>query len=582
MKRFILPLVFGIIAIICLSFFLGCKTATLSAPVNLRFENRTLYWNAVEGADSYVVFFDDKEYEVKDCFFDFSKTGVYKNYTVEVMSVADGKNNSDWSEISFVITEPKESGYDDKGFFYTLVNDEGYELSRGNADIEGELVLPDYYDGLPVIGIAEKAFNASESLYVDCITESYCNTVTTGVTLPSRLKYLGNLSFKHLVRIEEVVFPDTVTVIGDSAFFGCKRLAKIKLPKNLKSILSSAFTRCALKDLYLPEGLEYIGYSAFDAFVTNYYNDLPVYTEQSFEKLVLPSTVKFIGARAFMGCTRLKEVTFLCENLEYANKSSFSKTLLDTDEPGAHFITGEKTVDGKMEKYALLWKYNDAETETYELRKPADTKLYVAGAAFSNTKLKRIIIGDGIKLSGGSSFAMCAALEEVVLPSDLTLILAGTFVGDYKLTQIIIPDGVVTIEEDAFQNCTSLKEVSLPEGVISIGNRCFRECHSLKELILPEGLISIGNWAFSGCSSLKTVILPKSLTVGNYAPFKNCASLESVFYTGSKGEWDNFSDSSPYFLVDFNETAKIYTYSEKKPTAEGNFWRYVDGVPTIW
>lgn len=559
MKRFILSLVFGIIAIICLSFFLGCKTATLSAPVNLRFENRTLYWNAVEGADSYVVFFDDKEYEVKDCFFDFSKTGVYKNYTVEVMSVADGKNNSDWSEISFVITEPKENGYDDKGFFYTLVNDEGYELSRGNADIEGELVLPDYYDGLPVIGIAEKAFNASESLYVDCITEAYCNTVTTCVTLPSRLKYLGNLSFKHLVRIEEVVFPDTVTEIGDSAFFGCKRLAKIKLPKNLKSILSGAFARCALKDLYLPEGLEYIGYSAFDAFVINYYNDLPVYTEQSFEKLVLPSTVKFIGARAFMGCTRLKEVTFLCENLEYANKSSFSKTLLDTDEPGAHFITGEKTVDGKTEKYALLWKYNDAETETYELRKPADTKLYVAGAAFSNTKLKRIIIGDGIKLSGDYFFMLCRTLEEVVLPSDLTFIPERTFIGLDKLCKVNIPTTVTHIDAQALLNCSSIKE-----------------------LILPEGLISIGNWAFSGCSSLKTVILPKSLTVGNYAPFKDCASLESVFYTGSKGEWDNFSDSSPYFLVDFNETAKIYTYSEKKPTAEGNFWRYVDGVPTIW
>ena len=28
--------------------------------------------------------------------------------------------------------------------------------------------------------------------------------------------------------------------------------------------------------------------------------------------------------------------------------------------------------------------------------------------------------------------------------------------------------------------------------------------------------------------------------------------------------------------------ATVYFYSEEKPTEPGNYWRYVDGVPTPW
>ena len=30
------------------------------------------------------------------------------------------------------------------------------------------------------------------------------------------------------------------------------------------------------------------------------------------------------------------------------------------------------------------------------------------------------------------------------------------------------------------------------------------------------------------------------------------------------------------------EATTIYYYSQARPTTEGNYWRYVDGVPTAW
>ncbi len=561
----------------------GCKTEKLSAPENLRLEHRTLYWDDVEDADGYVVFFDNKEYETETCFFDFSKITVFKDYDVEVMAVKDGKDNSDWAKFSFTLTEPVESGYDDKGFLYTLVDDEGYEITVGNADITGELVLPDYYDGLPVISIAEKAFLVSENIYADYFTEVYCNTVTTGVKLPSFLRYIGISAFRNLVRIEEVIFPDTVTEIGRFAFSGCKRLMRVQLPKNLKTIQKGAFRCCAIKELTLPEGLEYIGNEAFCAYGKHHYNNLKVYTEQSFEKLVLPSSLKYIGASAFKGCTRLKDVTFLCKNVEYVTATTFSDTLLDDRKPGAHFITGEKTVDGKTEKYALLWIYYDTDADTYEVYKPSDTQLYIAAGAFANLKLlKKVIIGDGITFCGGSVFSSCTNLEEVILPSNLTTIAYNTFSCDYKLSKVIIPQGVTSLGERCFLACSSLTELVIPESITSIGEYVFSGCSSLTELVIPEGVTSIGDCAFFRCSSLKSIVLPKSLTACDYAPFNECTLLESIFYAGSKDDWNKFLTSSPDFMEKLNENAKIYTYCENKPTEEGNFWHYQDDKPVIW
>lgn len=42
-----------------------------------------------------------------------------------------------------------------------------------------------------------------------------------------------------------------------------------------------------------------------------------------------------------------------------------------------------------------------------------------------------------------------------------------------------------------------------------------------------------------------------------------------------------------YFIDDLvekekNDSAKVYFYSEVKPLEEGNFWYFVEGMPTIW
>ena len=82
---------------------------------------------------------------------------------------------------------------------------------------------------------------------------------------------------------------------------------------------------------------------------------------------------------------------------------------------------------------------------------------------------------------------------------------------------------------------------------------------------------------------LTSIIIPDRVTsIGNYA-FYECTELKSIYYTGTAEEWsaiDIGSNNTPL------TSATVYYYSDNltdEQKADGNnYWRYVDGVPTVW
>ncbi|MBQ9729930.1 MAG: hypothetical protein IJV80_03860, partial [Clostridia bacterium] len=64
--------------------------------------------------------------------------------------------------------------------------------------------------------------------------------------------------------------------------------------------------------------------------------------------------------------------------------------------------------------------------------------------------------------------------------------------------------------------------------------------------------------------------------------FQGCSKLTSVYYKGTASDWLNIEFGW------YNEkltSATRYYYIENEadvPTDGGNYWHYVDGVPTAW
>ncbi|MBO4323293.1 MAG: hypothetical protein J5836_01380, partial [Clostridia bacterium] len=64
--------------------------------------------------------------------------------------------------------------------------------------------------------------------------------------------------------------------------------------------------------------------------------------------------------------------------------------------------------------------------------------------------------------------------------------------------------------------------------------------------------------------------------------FYGCSGLTKVYYKGMAEEWDNISINNEGDYNNYLINATRYYYSEEEPTESGNYWHYVDGVPTEW
>lgn len=117
---------------------------------------------------------------------------------------------------------------------------------------------------------------------------------------------------------------------------------------------------------------------------------------------------------------------------------------------------------------------------------------------YIRSRIKKVVITEGVKNIACNSFSYCANLSEVELPDGLEEIEGRAFEDCYNLENIDIPDSVTTIGIFAFAGC-GLKSVTLPESLTIIKDGLF-SYSSLENISIPEGVTSIGYQSFAGCN----------------------------------------------------------------------------------
>jgi len=116
----------------------------------------------------------------------------------------------------------------------------------------------------------------------------YSGNETDLDVLPSGIKRIGRSAF-HRSRIRRISIPDGVEEIGFCAFEACEFLEAVTFPESLSSIGSYAFSDCtALKEIRIPSSVRKIASRAFRGCT-------------SLETVVLPEKTA-VGFKAFSGC----------------------------------------------------------------------------------------------------------------------------------------------------------------------------------------------------------------------------------------------------------------------------------------
>ena len=119
---------------------------------------------------------------------------------------------------------------------------EGYivvGLGTYSSDGNFDLIIPDEYNGKPVIAIGENAF--------------YNENKVRSVVVGKNVRTIDACAFYYISYLRSVVFLGEIEAIGDQAFENCYELSKINLPSSLESIGSCAFKSCKLKEITVSE-----------------------------------------------------------------------------------------------------------------------------------------------------------------------------------------------------------------------------------------------------------------------------------------------------------------------------------------
>lgn len=566
MNRKKLIAVIGLTTLLCFSVLglIGCLgIVRLDAPSALSLENGAFKWDAVKNATGYVVYFNGKEYDTSTNELPLpDDTPTHGNVSVEIRSVGDGDKyvDSDWGVFSIELST---DGRDENGFEYFL-KDDGYQIFRGNGSIEGKVVIPAYFKGIPVKYLAEDFF----TVYGDNGNYGRMqNALTTSVVLPETLTQLEGGTFAYCANLTEINIPSGITVLEGALFYNCSSLKKIDLPKNLKKISDQCFKNCALEEIVFPEGLEEIGFESFESRVEPKdpakYNGAP----QAFKEITIPKSIKSIGTRAFKNCKNLEKINLSSDNLVSFGEEVFKGTKWYNDHADGWVI-----LDG------LLYSYKGIlDVEEVTLLKPI-TK--IAANALSSQPMKKVTVCSGVELIGSAAFSKCNLLEEVVFQGDFETLPSSTFSNCTNLKSVTLPSNLKTIDLMAFRACKNLTEIVLPETVTDV-TTAFGDCTKLTHVKLPNGVSELST-AFNNCANLQYIVLPKSVTFIDRYAFSRCNALKTIFYEGAFEEWNNVKTTDDFTLNDVTGEATVYFFSETAPKGDGNYWHYVNNVPTPW
>lgn len=147
---------------------------------------------------------------------------------------------------------------------------------------------------------------------------AYCSDLTL-IRLPNGIETLPNY-FCRDSGLTSLTFPTSVKETGRRSFYGCYKLAEINIPEGMEKISSGCFDlnedeNTSLTSLEFPSTLTTIEDNAFDGASTE-----KGYT--AVKSLYFPDNVTYIGSSAFARWTGLEQLT-IGAGIQYVGNSAF-------------------------------------------------------------------------------------------------------------------------------------------------------------------------------------------------------------------------------------------------------------------
>jgi uncharacterized repeat protein (TIGR02543 family) len=336
---------------------------------------------------------------------------------------------------------------------------------------------------------------------------SFDSSALTSISIPESVTRIGQNAFYGASGLTSISLPSSLTNIGDRAFSNATSLVSISLPVGLTTIGASAFEVTALTSITIPEGV-----TSLPSFVFS--------NARALTSVSIPSSVASIDRNTFDGATALTNIAVA------SNSQSF------------------RSIDG------VLFSKDAKVLLDYPLGKSA--------TSYS--------IPEGVTSIGDSAFDYVTSLTSIIIPEGVTSIGDSAFAAAASITSITIPSSVASIDNYAFSEATLLAHINIPDGVTSIGEYAFTYT-SLTSITIPSSITSIGFGAFEDTITLKDIyFLGNAPFVDEYAFFGVANGATAHISANATG----FGTESPWNGLEIDRSVSVPTYTVSYNTAGGS------------
>jgi len=347
----------------------------------------------------------------------------------------------------------------------------------------------------PLVGISAVSGDWTYSVsYGGAIISAYSGAGGV-VTVPSQLggypvRKVGNgypsIFASNSNSVTSIIIPNSVTSIGDYAFYGCLSLNSVTIPNSVTNIGAYAFAG----------------------------DSIGINGSMQLSSIAIPDSVTNIGEKAFFRCTKLTNVII--------------GNGLTSIEAGAFYSCSSLTsvtLPNSLKTIGLFDQFGGSPE---------------SGVFAYCSNLTSINIGNGVTTIGKNSFLGCSSLTSIAIPPSVTIIANSAFFGCSSLISINMPNSVTIFGGYAFGNCTSLTSISIGNGVTGIPSGMFNGCLSLSSVTIPSAVTSIGAEAFTNCTGLERIVFLGNAPSYDVTSFRN--SSPTVYYVAGTTGWGTYYD----------------------------------------
>lgn len=303
------------------------------------------------------------------------------------------------------------------------------------------------------------------------------------VTIPDTVEVVGESAFENNQKVQFVVIPKSVKRLDAYVFWGCNNLEEVVLGKGLTAVDEYSFAGCTgLKQITIPENIQSIDAQAFAGCV-------------NLTDIYIPATVTGIAEDAFLNCDN---VTIHADEGSVA--AQFAQKLAEQKNRDP-LVTAAPV----QTPTAVSRPDTQATTEPVSTATPAPVATPVPGNVLGST----IIVGNHalVMVHPGEEkvqqgYTEPEAGQETGEEQDITAetengkIPEWMYYRNQSVSAVTIPEGTTEIGRFAFSR-SSLRTVTIPEGVTVIDYAAFYHCDNLDNVVLPDTVNTVGAKAFT-------------------------------------------------------------------------------------